>query len=77
MGYGIEVDFHLVISTNRLALLSGTGDLRGVGIKYLNGMLYVCGDDTAVGGLLAAYAYAVVDDEHAGLENELAVGLSE
>jgi hypothetical protein len=56
VSFGVEVDFHLAVSTSAMVLLGGVGDLDGVGIKYLDDALYICGDDTVAGGLLASYA---------------------
>lgn len=59
VNYGVEVDFHFISAPNTnttiITLLGGSGDLRGLGIKYLNSALYIVGDDSIAGGLLGAY----------------------
>ncbi|HEU6449022.1 MAG TPA: S8 family serine peptidase [Verrucomicrobiae bacterium] len=57
--YDIEVNFHFPPAPT-MALLSGVGDLRGIGIKYLSGSLYIVGDDSLAGGLLSSYATPVL-----------------
>ena len=45
-----------VIVNSSIITLGGSNDARGVGIKYLNGSVYICGDSTATGGFLADFS---------------------
>ena len=51
------------LPANIIVTFGGLGDYRGVGIKYLNGSAYICGDSTLAGGLLADFTLPLVGAE--------------